>query len=516
MKPFVARGVTLLFLLSVLLLPLSAADTKITVKCVTEAGEAMTGVQVFAAEVRTAKVVDHKTNKQGVAEFKKLLPGVYRVIARAQGYAPAYKDIFPVKPGEQVHVELTFHPGDAMTKMYWEDEALGQQVAQLFQEAIDLMQQNKLAEAEEKLEQAIKINPSIPGARQNLAIVYVHQERWEEAQEQLKIAVQNVQDLKLIEEAGGGDTSNHDKMIEDLGKVIDTIPAMKVQARATKALEEGKNEEAVVLLEELTVLTPDDGNAFYNLALAQAKLKRYEDSRQSINKAAALHPEDKNIQELKRLLAENEKALALQEVQKVVQAGNEAFKAGNFQEAVAKYDEAMADAPSEMHADIWGGLARSYQKLDQKEKMVEAYQKAIELSPDKARFAQELADHHFADDQIAEGVQTLTAVYKQGNEPMDQALFAAGAAYRKKNRAKPATALFEEALKANADHAEVHYELGMIYFYELKEPARAKTMLEKYVKIGQDQGHLESAKAVLIVIERSPAPKPAAGGTPKK
>jgi tetratricopeptide (TPR) repeat protein len=513
----ITRSLALLSLFSVLLTPLAAADTKITVKCATEAGEAMSGVQVFAAEVRTGKVLDRKTNKQGIVEFKKLDPGVYRVIARAQGFAPAYKDIFPVRPGEEQTVQLTFHPGDAMKKMYWEDEALGQQVAQLFQEAIDLLQQNKLPEAGAKLEQAIEINPTIPGARQNLAVVYLHQEKWDEAQEQLNTAIQNVNDLKQIEEVSGGDTSGHDNMIAELQKVIDTIPALKVQVRANKALEEGNNEEAVTLLQELTEITPEDGNAFYNLALAQAKLKRYEDSKQTIDKAAALNPEDKNIQELKRLLGENEKALAMQEVQKIVVEGDEAFNAGNYQEAVAKYEEAKADAPPEMHADIWRGLARGYQQLKQNEKAVEAFQKAIELNPEKAQFSQELADLYFSQDQTSEGVQALTMAYKQGDKPMDEALFAAGAAYRKKRDGnKAATALFEETLKVNANHPEAHYELGMLYFYEQGDRARAKTMLEKYTALGKDPGHLDSAKAVLVVIEKTPAPKPAAGGTPKR
>ena len=45
----------------------------------------------------------------------------------------------------------------------------------------------------------------------------------------------------------------------------------------------------------------------------------------------------------------------------------------------------------------------------------------------------------------------------------------------------------------------------MIYFYEAehKDVPRAKQMLSKYVELGKDQGRLDNAKAVLIVIEKT-------------
>ncbi len=116
---------------------------------------------------------------------------------------------------------------------------------------------------------------------------------------------------------------------------------------------------------------------------------------------------------------------------------------------------------------------------------------------------------------VAEGIQTLTELGKAGTKPLDEMFYQMGAAYVKKNKKKLAQPLFEEALKINPQHAEAHYELGMIYFYEAehKDVPRAKEMLSKYVELGKDQGRLDNAKAVLIVIEKTtPAAKPA----PKK
>ena len=169
----------------------------------------------------------------------------------------------------------------------------------------------------------------------------------------------------------------------------------------------------------------------------------------------------------------------------------------------------QAEAPPEIQGAVWAGIARAHRQLNHDEPTVQAYQKAIETGQDKnkAQYAKELADYYFSKDMTKEGVQVLTTAYKDGSEPIDEALYQAAAAMMKENKKAPAKALFEETLKANPQHPESHYELGMIYFYDDNDPVKAKSMLTKYTEIGKDSAHLENAKAVLVVIEKTPPAK---------
>ncbi len=517
MKIRFTGGVTLLLLLTALVtVPLAAADAKLVVNCVKESGEPIVEMTVMLHEWKTNKVAQLKTNKKGVAEFKKLPDGVYRVWARTEGFDPILVEFFALKGGDQKTLDLKFKPGDAARKFYFEDQAADQQVQQLFQDAVGLLQKSQLDGAVEKLKQALVINPTSPGARQNLALAYANQQKWDLAEQEVKQAILDTRSLKLT--APPENAKAYDEMEAALQKFLQSVPAMKIQLEADAALREGKNELAVAKLEELSKLAPDDPTMLYNLALAQAKLRRFEDAKKTIERASTLSPNDKNIQELKRLLGESEKALILQQLQQTLVAGDEAMKQGKYAEALAKYQQVQAEAPPEIQGGIWAGIARAHQKLNQEPQMVEAYQKAIAQGKNKSQYAQELADYYFTKDKIQEGVQVLSSVYKQGSEPLDQALFNTGSAYMKRNKKPQATALFEETLKANPEHAEAQYELGMIYFYDLKDPDRAKAALAKYTQVGKDQGHLDSARAVLIVIEKTvkPAPAPAKPAPKKK
>jgi len=516
MKMRLTGSVTLLLLLSALAtVPLAAADAKVIVNCVKESGEPIVNMPVSVHEVLTNKVTEQKSNKKGVAEIKKLPEGVYRLWARLEGFDPILVEFFPLKGGEQKTVDLKFKPGDANKKFYFEDQAANQQVEQLFQEAVGLLQKNELDTAIQKLQLALTINPTSPGARQNLALAYANQQKWDLAQQEVKLAIDNVRSLKMTIPAGT-DTKPYDDMEAALQQFLQSVPAMKIQLEADALLKEGKNDLAIAKLEELMKIAPDDPNMLYNLALAQAKLRRFEDAKKTIEKASALNPQDKNIQELKRLLGENEKAIILQQLQQTLTAGDEAMKAGKYEEALAKYQQVQAEAPPEIQGGVWAGIARAHQKLNNEPQMVEAYQKAIALGQKKSQYAQELADYYFSKDKNQEGVQALSQVYKQGTEPLDQALYATGAAYMKKNKKPQAHALFEETLKTNPEHPEAHYELGMIYFYDQKDPVKAKAALTKYTQIGKDSAHLESAKAVLIVIEKTTPAPAAAKPAPKK
>ena len=329
-------GGTLLFFLTWALVtfPAAAANAKLFVNCTTESGEPVANIQVFAQELKAQKVVAQKSNKKGVAEFKKLPEGIFRVVARGEGYEPILVEFFTLKGGEEKTLDLKFKVGDSTKQFYFEDPAAHAKVDELFKEAVSLLEKNEFESAAEKLQQALTINPTSPGARQNLALAYANQQKWDLAEQQINKAIENVEALKLTVDPG--QAGPYDEMITSLRRFLTTIPAMKIQMEADAALREGNNEVAVTKLEELSKLVPNDSGTLYNLALTQAKLRRFEDAKKTIDKALAIAPNDKNIQELKRLLLQNEKALIMQQLQQTLAEGDEAFKQGKYEEALAK------------------------------------------------------------------------------------------------------------------------------------------------------------------------------------
>jgi tetratricopeptide (TPR) repeat protein len=481
---------------------LQAADTKLLVKCVKDNGEPVVGILAFAQDPRGGKPVEQKTNKQGVAEFKKLQPGVYRVYARLDGFEPALYEFVGLAAGEQKPLDLKFAPGDSARKLYFEDPAVEQQGNALFQEGVQAMQQNKLDLSAQKFIEALAINPCAPWTRQNLGLVYATMQKWDLAQQELEKGIQTALALRPFYAAQGGQENAAEQMARGLQALLTNMPLLKLQNEAEAALQQNKLEEAIAKFQEIIKVAPNDPGTLYNLALAQTRAGRFQEAAANIDKALVGRPDDKNAQDLKKWLAQREQAEAAKRFENAWKAAEDAFNQGKYEEAVQKYEAARAAAPEEHLAAIWAGLGRTYGRLNREPELVDAYRKASELNPQKIEYSQELAEYYFNKEMVSEAMQVCLEAYKRASTPADQGLFTLGANFMKKNKKKIAQALFEETLKVNPQHPEAHYELGMICFYDLKENERAKALLAKYAELGKDQGHLDNAKAVSIVISR--------------
>lgn len=493
-----------------------AADAKLQVTVTNEAGQPIQGAVVRALPfVSTAgKMVEQTTKKNGVAELKKL-EGSYRIVARAQGFDPAFHEFAVFRVKEPQTLTMKLKPGDMNKLLYFEDAQAAQQADQLFREGLQALQSNQASVAEEKLKASIAINPTMnPGTRHNLALAYMTQLKWDEAKQELETAIQKTQLLKDADDpskAGG-----YDEMVAGLSQLINAMPLFKLQMEAENALRAGRYEEAATKMEQVIDQAPvKDPSLYYNLALAQGRMKKYDVALQSIEKALAGKPDDKSFQDLKNILLQNQKQAEVNAFADNVKAGVDAYNTGKFPEALAAFERAKEKLPPNNPAfagELHGHMAKTYAKLGRDQEVVESYKKAIEVSPDKTEPSRALADYYFTKEMVPEGIQTIAALGQDGSKPLDQIFFSVAAAYIKANKKKLALPLLEETLKANPQHAEAHYELGMIFFYETasKDVPRAKQMLSKYVELGKDPGRVDNAKAVLIVIEKTaPAAKPA-------
>jgi tetratricopeptide (TPR) repeat protein len=190
--------------------------------------------------------------------------------------------------------------------------------------------------------------------------------------------------------------------------------------------------------------------------------------------------------------ASQEAAAALK---KVFEEGVAASNGGKHDEAIAKFQQGIG--VNSNCADCYNNIGYSYSQLKQYDKAEEAYKKASEIRPtDPAAFnglanvynAQRKGDLAAAASAKATelsgsaggGGGNVDAIFNQG-----VILFNGG----KSGEAKP---LFEQVVKANPDHAEAHYMLGMTLAGE--NPSAARGEFETYLKLAPSGSNAAMAK----------------------
>ncbi len=478
------------------------AKGTLLVKCVKESGETLQGIKVLAQLMPAPKIKDEKTNKEGVAEFKKLDDGFYRIMARQDGYAPALYEYAEVADNSEKSITLTMKPGDATAKLYFEDPAMIQQATTLAQEGQQLLQQSKWADAQAKLEAALAIQPTHLLARYQLGVALLSQQKWDEGKTQVEKVMELLPAFLKIQENQPQQVAQLQQMQTGCQQVLDQLPTIRLQSEAEAAIQAGRYDEGIEKLKALLKDHPDNFGGFYNLAMAYARSKQYDEAETAIDTALKLKPDDKNAQQVKQWLVSKKKADANQQLQDVLKEGQALLKEGKYQEALDKYEQ-VHKATTKPIPGLMIDEARIYAKLNQPDKAIEAYQEGIKEAPEKqAAYTKELAEFYFQQKQYEKGLQTFTEVFQQTNTPVDQGMFDLGQAHLKKNEKVLAKLLFEEVVKNNPNFAEAYYELGILYFYEDQDKAKAKEALTKYIGLSKDPSHTENAKALLVVVSR--------------
>jgi tetratricopeptide (TPR) repeat protein len=477
------------------------ADGTIVVKTIDEAGNPVEGVTVFSQQLGPGKTLDKKSNRQGLAEFKKSQAGVYRIVGRKQGFAPATYEFVVLKDKTTENVELEMRPGDMEKLLYFEDANVSQQADQLLGEGYQLMMNRNLDAAEEKIKASLEINPSSPVTRNNMALVYMQQGKWDEAKRELDEALRLGKIFLQIPTPDGSPSpmqQPHDMTIQ----LMETMPLFRLQYEIDAAFNSQNYEEAIVKIEEVVKLQPDNSDALYQLALAQAHAGRSEDAQANIDKALRMNPNDKQAQDLKEILVQRQEAAEAQRVQSIIEEGQKLAGEGKHDEALAKYDEARAAAKPEQLPGLWLGVARTQAEMGKIPEATQAYQEAIKVAPEPADYQRELAEYLMKEKQMDQAIPAYAEYFKSTGTSPEEGLFKMAQDQVRQGHQKDALAIYEGILEHYPDYADAYYEVGMLYFYVEKDKDRAKDMLTKYTTVGKDEARLDNAKAVLIVISR--------------
>jgi tetratricopeptide (TPR) repeat protein len=492
---------TYLFCLLLLFSSFLWADGTIVVKSVDESGSAVEGVVVFAQYLGQGKTLEKKSNRQGLAEFKKSATGVYRIVGRKPGFAPEVYEFVVLKDKATENVQLTMRPGDMEKLLYFEDANITQQADQLLGEGYQLMMNRNLDAAEEKIKASLAINPSSPVTRNNMALVYMQQGKWDEATRELDEA-RRLGEIYLQIPSPDGSPNPMQPAYDLTLQLIQTMPLFRLQFEVDQAFNAQRWDEAIAKTEQVLKLQPDNSDVLYQLALAQAHAGRLEDAQGAIDRALSLNPGDKQAQELKEIIIQRQQVAEAQRVQKIIEEGQKLAAEGKHDEALRKYDEARAAAEPEQMPGLWLGVARAQAEMGNTQGATQAYQEAIKVAPEPAEFQREFADYLMKQKQVDQAILAYADYFKSTGTKPEDGLFKMAQDQVRQGHQKDALVIYEGILRQYPDHADSYYEVGMLYFYVEKDKDRAKDMLTKYSTMGKDEARLDNAKAVLIVISR--------------
>jgi tetratricopeptide (TPR) repeat protein len=475
-------------------LPGFSQNSGVQVKCADSSGNPLPNVKVVAFNLDSQKAKEKKSDAQGSAEFTKLDDGLYRIIGRREGFAPAFFE-FAVLKGSTESVSLSFSAG-IDKKFYFEDEAENMKATNLFTQAAELFKQNKATDAEKLLVQSLEINPSNTDAHYYMALVLMQQGKFDQGVESLNQAVKIANLLKASASSNPTSKAHYEETGQKASQLLLRLPAIKAQS----ALQEKKYDEAISGFTEALKVEPNNADYYANMAIALTNSKRLEEAVTAINKADQLKPGTftdlkKNIEARK----ENEK---LAKAQGILEEGNKLLQGGDAAGALKKYEEAKDMVPQDRQAPLWRQIGRANAKLNQTDAAVVAFKKSIELAPaDKIEdYRNSFAQFYLDAKKYDEALDVLSDPKTAGSQSVEQVMLSLAQKVKGSNP-QIAIAAMERALKANPENADTYFELGQQYYFD-KVDARSKELLTKYLEIGKDANKIQQAKDLLIMINR--------------
>jgi tetratricopeptide (TPR) repeat protein len=459
-------------------------------------GAPVSNAKVTVAPLKNPqKMKDKKSDAQGEAEFPKLEDGAYRVFGRKEGFAPALYE-FAMLKGSTESVTLKMAQG-ADAKLWFEDPAEEQRANALVAQGLDALKQNKFPDAEKPLNEALAIRPSLTEALYYLGVVNFQESKYDQGVQLLDKASESANAWMTSPSLPAATQTIYQHIIQNVQQLKKDLPVRK----AEDALRQKNYEEAVKQLSELIKANPNAPELHANLATALFYSGRYDEALAAIDKAIQLKPGAFDNAR-KTILAQKENAQN-EKAQAIMDEGVKQLQAGDAAEALKKFDQAKTMVSANNQWLVWTWIGKAQGKLNQPE-VADSFKKAIELAPaDKAKDCRNaVAQYYEGLKKYDDAIDVLVDPKAAGSESPEQALLTV-AKNAKDTQPKLAEVALERVIKINPENIDAMFDLGQLYYSDGKEnDRRTKELLAKYAEKGQDPAKLESAKGMIVIINR--------------
>lgn len=186
-------------------------------------------------------------------------------------------------------------------------------------------------------------------------------------------------------------------------------------------------------------------------------------------------------------------AAAAPSASKMILNGSELLSAGKTEEALAKFNEVISQAPSNPVAYFYRGAA--YEKAGNAEKAVEDYSKAVELKPDFILSLSRLGIILAKKGEYEKAIEYYKKAVDLGEQD-PSTHYNYGVCLVNVGKSEEARAVFEKLLILDPNNPDAHYQLGIIYI-GAGDSVKAKEFLQKFITLDPENKNAAIAKEIL-------------------
>jgi Flp pilus assembly protein TadD len=192
------------------------------------------------------------------------------------------------------------------------------------------------------------------------------------------------------------------------------------------------------------------------------------------------------------------------ELKKIFEEGVAASRASNPDLAIEKFTAALAVAPACFDCQFNIGVAMMAKKDEKGAE--EAWKKAVEMKPDYSEALNALSTLYNNQKRFDEAAAMSAKAASSGGGAARGAggaapTFTQGIILWYQGKIADAKVKFEETLKANPNHADAHYQLGMALLNEGKLQ-EAVAEFEGYMKLAPDGQYATQAKGMIAQLKK--------------
>jgi len=319
-------------------------------------------------------------------------------------------------------------------------------------------------------------NPALTGAK-----VYIQQQDWENAREQLEIAVQqepNNAEARYLLGKAYGEESRYQEMVDEFQASLAVNQKWKAQIQQivqekwtmafNRGVQAGKEKDYQKALEEFTTATiidPSNPDAFNNLGFAYTNLDRLDEALEAYSRVLELDPDNVaakiNSGVIHFQKDQEEQAAEMFRGALEIDPGNK--------NALNMWTLSLETLADEKHQEL-AGAATGSDSMKVKEEVqeilnetVRVYRMAIEAHPEEKNFVYNLGVLYARDLKDFQAAEPLfQRVVELDPEDVD-AWFNLATAQLNLDDLDGAMVSLEKAVELTPDNPDVWYQLGIIY-----------------------------------------------------